>query len=97
MFNTFAYAFVDSVQSAKKQAIATFVPHDGLAKALNQFVDAQTQYTKSAIDAGVKAAATVGEIVVTEDFAKEVGKSVRTMTESFMPSIVPTPVTSKKK
>lgn len=97
MFNTFAYAVVDSIQTAKKQAITTFVAHEGIAKALNQFVDAQTAYTKSAIDAGVKATATVGEIVVSEDFAKEVGKSVKDMAESFLPSIVPTPTTSTSK
>lgn len=97
MFNTFAYAFVDSIQTAKKQAITTFVTHEGIAKALNQFVDAQTAYTKSAIDAGIKTSAAVGEIVVSEDFARQVGKSVKDMAESFLPAAIPTPTTSTSK
>ena len=55
MFKTYAYQGVDAVQSAKKQFVSTFVQHEQFAKVLNGFVDAQAEYTKSAIDAGAKA------------------------------------------
>ena len=63
MFTTIAHSGVDAIQTAKKQAITTFVQHDGLAKILNSFVDAQAAYTKSAIDAGTKATSEIGGIL----------------------------------
>lgn len=54
MFKTQAIQGVDSIQSAKKQWVSTFVQHEQFAKVLNGFVDAQAEYTKSAIDAGTK-------------------------------------------
>ncbi len=53
--NTFAYAAVDAVQDAKKQFVSTFIKHDEIGKILTQFVEAQTAYTKAAIDAGISA------------------------------------------
>lgn len=61
--NTFAYAAVDAIQNSKKQFVTTFVKHDGVSDALTAFVDAQTAYTKSAIDAGSLAVATLAGIV----------------------------------
>jgi hypothetical protein len=55
MFKTYAIQGVDAIQSAKKQFVSTFVQHEQFAKVLNGFVDAQAEYTKSAIDAGAKA------------------------------------------
>lgn len=55
MFKSYAHQGVDAIQSAKKQFVSTFVQHEQFAKVLNNFVDAQTQYTKSAIDAGADA------------------------------------------
>jgi hypothetical protein len=55
MFKTYAIQGVDAIQSAKKQFVSTFVQHEQFAKVLNGFVDAQAEYTKSAIDAGQKA------------------------------------------
>lgn len=52
MFNSFAFQAVEGIQTAKKQFVSTFVQHEQLAKVLNGFVDAQTQYTKEAITAG---------------------------------------------
>ena len=69
--NTFAYAAVDAIQNSKKQFVTTFVKHDGISDTLNAFVDAQAAYTKSAIDAGVLAATTLGSI-----FKNEVTKAV---------------------
>lgn len=55
MFNQFAFQGVDTIQSAKKQWVSTFVQHEQFAKVLNNFVDAQTEYTKAAITAGSQA------------------------------------------
>ena len=82
MFNQFAYAAVDAVQNSKKQFVETFVKHEGIANALNSFVDSQTKYTKSAIDAGVSTATSLGLILTSKSFFDE-------MTEQFK-SLVPT-------
>lgn len=58
MFNQITTG-VDAIQTAKKQIVTTFVQHEGLAKILNGFVDAQTAYTKSAVEAGTKAASEI--------------------------------------
>ena len=63
MFNSFAFQAVDGIQSAKKQFVSTFVQHEGFQKVLNNFVDAQTEYTKSAITAGSVAVTGVQEIL----------------------------------
>ena len=63
MFNQFAFQAVDGIQSAKKQFVNTFVQHEGFQKVLNGFVDAQTEYTKSAITAGSAAATGIQEIL----------------------------------
>lgn len=48
---------IDTIQSAKKQFVNTvFANQETVAKALNEFVDAQTSYTKSAVKAGTDAA-----------------------------------------
>jgi predicted phage gp36 major capsid-like protein len=53
--------FVDTVQTAKKTFVSTFVTNDKVADSLNKFVDAQTAYTKSAIKAGNDAATSIGK------------------------------------
>lgn len=63
MFNQYAFQAVDAVQNAKKQFVSTFVQHKEFAKVLNNFVDAQTAYTKEAITAGSVAATGVQEIL----------------------------------
>ena len=47
MFNP--ETFIDTVQNGKKQFVNTFVQHEGVKKALNEFVDAQAAYTKAAV------------------------------------------------
>lgn len=78
MFNQFAFQAVDGIQSAKKQFVNTFVQHDQFQKVLNNFVDAQTEYTKSAITAGSQALVGVQEILTDRtpyiDFAKKVAE-----------------------
>ena len=63
MLNTFAYSGVDAIQSAKKQFVETFGPTEQAKKIAIDFVDAQTQYTKSAIDAGIKAITSTAELL----------------------------------
>jgi hypothetical protein len=63
MYNQLADQFVDSVQNFKKQAVSTFVQHEQLKNILNSFVDAQTAYTKSAIDAGIKVSTDIGGVL----------------------------------
>lgn len=63
MFNQYAFQAVDGIQSAKKQFVNTFVQHDEFKKILNNFVDAQTAYTKEAITAGSVAASGVQGIL----------------------------------
>ena len=63
MINQIASQGVDAIQGANKQFITTFVSNEGLAKVLNNFVDAQAQYTKSAIDEGIKAGAGTMELL----------------------------------
>ena len=78
MFNQFAFQAVDGIQSAKKQFVSTFVQHEGFQKVLNNFVDAQTEYTKSAITAGSQAVTGVQEILTDRtpyiNFAKKVAE-----------------------
>ena len=83
MFTTFADAAIDAVQSTKKNFVNTVVQHKGIADALNQFVDAQTAYTKAAVSAGTQAAASIGMIVSSKQFFDDVTKTVK--------SFVPTP------
>lgn len=83
MFNTFTDAAIDAVQSSKKQFVNTFVTHEGIARSLNQFVDAQTSYTKSAISAGTTAAISMGMTLSSKEFFDEITKNFN----SFIPSI----------
>lgn len=57
-------ATIDAVQTAKKQFVNTFVQNETIAKALNEFVDAQSEYTKKAIKTTVDAATRVTQEVV---------------------------------
>ena len=43
---------IDTVQSAKKQFVKTFITNETIAKAMNEFVDAQAAYTKQATKVG---------------------------------------------
>lgn len=69
---------IDAVQTAKKQFVNTaFANHEAVAKALNEFVDAQTEYTKKAVKAGTDTATRlaseavkVGQEVAKFDYTK---------------------------
>jgi|TARA_R110000822_G_scaffold232913_1_gene364546 hypothetical protein len=53
---------VDTVHSAKKTWITTFVTNENIANSLNQFVDTQAEYTKKAL----KATSEVAQQIATE-------------------------------
>ena len=43
-----ANQFIDAVQGAKATFVNTFVKHEGIAKSLKTFIDAQTKFSKEA-------------------------------------------------
>jgi len=49
-------ATIDDIQNSKKTFVNTFVKHEAIAKALNNFVDAQADYTKKAAKVGMDTA-----------------------------------------
>lgn len=68
---------IDTVQTGKKQFVKTFVNNEKIADALNEFIDAQTAYTKQAVGTATKTATVLGkeamnqmETVVKFDYAK---------------------------
>jgi hypothetical protein len=71
MLATLVNNTVDAIQTSKKIFVDTFVKHEGLAKSLNEFVDAQTNYTKQAIDASIKAGTEVYNTVSDRAFYTE--------------------------
>jgi hypothetical protein len=83
MFNTATYAFIDGVQDFKKKFVETTVQHEGIKKALNSFVDAQTKYTKSAADAGLQSAMALGLIFSSKEFYSEMGDQFKSMVPAF--------------
>lgn len=71
MFKTLIHTTVDTIQTSKKIFVDTFVKHEGLAKSLNEFVDTQTDYTKQAFDASVKAGTNVYNTITDKAFYTE--------------------------
>jgi|LauGreDrversion4_2_1035121.scaffolds.fasta_scaffold701170_2 hypothetical protein len=79
MLATLVNNTVDAIQTSKKIFVDTFVKHEGLAKSLNEFVDAQTDYTKQAIDASMKVGNEVYKTVSDRTFYTD---TMKTMQES---------------
>ena len=46
-------AMIDAVQTGKKQFVKTFVQNEAVARAMNEFIDAQADYTKKAAKVGM--------------------------------------------
>ena len=57
-------ATIDTIQNSKKQFVKTFVTNEKMAQAMNNFIDAQTEYTKDAVKAGSDTAVVVGQEIV---------------------------------
>lgn len=56
--------YIDSVQTAKKTFVNTFVPSETVKTALNSFVDAQSAYTKEAVKSFTKVNTTLASEAV---------------------------------
>ena len=83
MINTYINTAVDAIQTSKKMFVDTFVKHEGLAKTLNEFVDTQTDYTKQAIDASVKAGTNVYNTITDKAFYTEALKTAQDAVTQF--------------
>lgn len=46
-------ATIDAVQNGKKQFVKTFVQNEAAATAMNEFIEAQAEYTKKAAKVGM--------------------------------------------
>lgn len=68
MFNTYAHTYIDFIQNSKKEFVKHAVKHDRLADIYNNFIDSQTKYTKSAVDAGIDVATAMSMLLVNKDF-----------------------------
>jgi len=63
---------IDTIQTGKKMWVNTFVTNEAIAAAMNDFVDAQTEYTKKAVKTGTETATTFAN-EITKTF-QEIGK-----------------------
>ena len=77
MLATLVNNTVDAIQTSKKIFVDTFVKHEGLAKSFNEFVDAQTNYTKQAIDASIKVGNELYNTVSDKAFYTDAAKSMQ--------------------
>ena len=57
-------ATIDAVQTGKKTFVNTFVTNESVKSALNNFVDAQAEYTKKAVKVGSDTFTTVAQEAV---------------------------------
>jgi hypothetical protein len=67
----------EAIQASKKIFVDTFVKHEGLAKNMHDFVDAQTEYTKKAIEVGFTTASNMHKTVTDKSFYTEIAKSMQ--------------------
>jgi hypothetical protein len=85
MFTTYANTAIDAVQTSKKIAVDTFVKHEDLAKTLNKFVDAQTEYTKKAVDASFTAGTKMVSLFSTKAFYEESLTAIQDSMKTWLP------------
>ena len=83
MIKTLIHTTVDTIQTSKKMFVDTFVKHEGLAKSFNEFVDAQTNYTKEAIDVSIKTGTNVYNTVTDKAFYTEALKTAQDAVTQF--------------
>lgn len=82
MFNYYAHSAVDAIQTGKKYFLDSFVKQEDIKKALVQFVDAQTSYTKSAVDAGLQFGTSMSMLLTNQKFYQDMAEGYK----SFIPS-----------
>lgn len=85
-----ADTFIDTIQTGKKEFVKTFVKHEGIAKSMNEFVDAQAAYTKQAAKAGQDVATKLASELTKAaqeaakfDYAKQAGEFYGSLTKAF--------------
>lgn len=66
MINT----FIDTVQSAKSQALKTFVTNEPVRKSLQSLIDAQTTFAKQVAKSASELTNVAAETLSKADFAK---------------------------
>ena len=81
---------VDSIQTAQKKAIDTFVKHDAIAKSLTELVDVQSKFArdtfKTSTDIATKVSAEmvkVGQEVAKYDYTKHITEAAETVGKAF--------------
>lgn len=84
MFKTLIHTTVDTIQTSKKMFVDTFVKHETLAKSFNDFVDAQTDYTKQAIDVTIKTGTEVYNTISDKAFYTETLKAAQDAVTQFV-------------
>ena len=84
MIKTLIHSTVDTIQSSKKMFVDTFVKHEGLAKSLNEFVDAQTDQTKQAFDVSYKTGTEVYKTVTDKSFYTDALKAAQDAATKFV-------------
>ena len=80
---------IDTIQTSKKTFVNTFVLNKDVAAALNDFVDAQSEYTKKAVKAGTDTMTTlIGEATKTAQSATKIDyvSMLDKMVDAFTPS-----------
>lgn len=63
-----ANALIDTIQGGKKQFVATFVTNYELAKVMEEFVDAQTAYTKAAVATAIDTTSKLAKLSVSKEY-----------------------------
>ena len=95
MIKSFAHDAVDAVQKAKLQFVSTFVKHEGLAETMTKFVEAQSQYTKSALSTNIDAMMDFSTFLTKKEFAKELVEAYGF--DKFVPTVAAKAASKKAK
>ena len=84
---------IETVQTAQKEAIKTFVKHEDIAKSLTNLVDAQAAFTVSAVKNTTDAANLLGQEVVKAsqnvakyDYSKHITDAYDAFAKAFAPA-----------
>jgi hypothetical protein len=83
MFNYYANSMVETIQTGKKYFVDAFVKNEDVKKALTQFVDAQTAYTKSAIDAGLTFGTNMSMLFTNQKFYQDLAENYKSLVPAY--------------
>lgn len=90
MFNTYTNSVIDTVQTAKKSFVEIFGATAEVKAICNEFIDAQTKYTKEAAETGMSLSTKVTELLMDRTPYIEAAKTI----QSYFPTAA---VVSKSK